>query len=177
MRAPFILRLVALGVALGALAPANAWGQTGASGALIIDKGIRISGDVPSPHTLSPSELATMPRSAVVIDDHGTRARFEGVPLAHLLVRAGIALGDSLRGRSLATSLVIEARDGYQVVLAIAEVDTSFSGRTVILADRRDGAPLDERDGPYRLIIEGDRRGGRNVRQVSGIRVVRVRPY
>jgi hypothetical protein len=183
MRAPARLSLLALGVALGAIAPDGAAAQTRtigappAGGALVIDEGIRITGDIPVRYTLSPADFATMPRASVVIDDHGTRARFEGVTLAHLLLRSGIALGDSLRGRALATSLVIEARDGYQVVLAIAEVDASFSGRTVILADRRDGAPLAERDGPYRLIVEGDRRGGRNVRQVSGIRVVRARPY
>ena len=183
MRAPAILRLVTLGATLAMSAPAPAVAQardTGAraaGGTLVIDKGIRISGDVFTPYTLSPSEYATLPRTSVVVDDHGTRARFEGVRLADLLARSGVQLGDSLRGRHLAISLVIEAHDGNQVVLAIAEADPTFTGRTVILADRREGAPLDEKDGPYRLIVEGDRRMSRSVRQVIGIRVVRVRPY
>ena len=79
---------------------------------------------------------------------------------------------DSLRGPALATRLVVEASDGYRVVLTLADLDPSLGGRRVLLADRVDGKPLPADEAPWRLIIVGDQRPARSTRQVVRIRVI-----
>ena len=40
----------------------------------------------------------------------------------------------------------------YRVVFALAEVDPAFAVRDIILADKRDGKPLDAKEGPRATI-------------------------
>ena len=70
-----------------------------------------------------------------------------------LLQKAGLRFVDpstperaqgELARRSLRTSYVlIEAADGYQVVYSVAEVHSDLGGRQVLLADSKNGQPLD----------------------------------
>jgi hypothetical protein len=119
--------------------------------------------------TVTAADLASMPRVSVEVDDHGTHAKFEGVALSTLLTRAGAPLGEGLRGDKLALALVVKAADGYRAVFALAELDPAFMDKTVLLADRRDGAPLNAHEGPYRIIAVGDKRPARWVRQVLSL--------
>lgn len=48
----------------------------------------------------------------------------------------------------------------------MAEFDAASGA---ILADTRDGKPLDAHEGPYRIIVPGEKRPGRWVRQVQRI--------
>jgi hypothetical protein len=68
--------------------------------------------------------------------------------------------------------LVVEAADGYRVVLALADLDPTLGGRRILLADRMDGKPLPPDEAPWRLIIVGDQRPSRSARQVVTIRVI-----
>ena len=52
-------------------------------------------------------------------------------------------------------------------VLTLAEIDPEFEGKRVILAYWRDGQPLP--GGELRLVVPGDHRGGRSVREVVKI--------
>ena len=97
--------------------------------------------------------------------------RYQGVSLAAVLRSVGVRT-DSLRGPGLATRLVVEASDGYRIVLALADLDPSLGGRRVLLADRVDGKPLPAADAPWRLIIPGDQRPARSARQVVTIKVI-----
>jgi hypothetical protein len=67
---------------------------------------------------------------------------------------------------------VVKGRDGYRAVFSIAELDPAFSGKKVILADRRKDAALDANEGPWRLILEADAKPERSVRQVESVTVV-----
>jgi hypothetical protein len=107
--------------------------------------------------------------------DHDAPAQFEGVSLASLLSTAGVQLGDKLRGPRMTEVLLVEAADSYRVVFALAEVDPAFSERAIILADKRDGKPLDAKEGPLRIIAPGDKRPARWVRQVIALRLIAVR--
>lgn len=69
----------------------------------------------------------------------------------------------------------VQARDGYRIVFALAEFDDAFSASPAILVDRRDGAPLPDEEGPLRIVVPGERRAARWVRQVEHI-VVRDLP-
>ncbi len=67
--------------------------------------------------------------------------------------------------------VVVTAADGYRSALALAETDASVRDQQVILADRRDGKPLDAKEGPLRLVVEADKRPLRSARQVTGLEV------
>ena len=97
------------------------------------------------------------------------------VPLSAVLASAGIALGDKLRGPRLEEALLAEASDGYKVVFALAELDPAFATREIILADTREGKPLDAKEGPFRIIAPGDKRPARWIRQVTVLRIVLVK--
>jgi hypothetical protein len=58
------------------------------------------------------------------------------------------------------------------VVFALAELDPGLGGRSVLLADRRDGSPLGPTEGPLRLVIPDEKRPARWARQVRTIRIV-----
>jgi hypothetical protein len=95
---------------------------------------------------------------------------YEGYSLAAILRSAGVRT-DSLRGPALATRIVVEAADGFRVVLALADLDMSLGDRRVLVADRVDGRPLPANEAPWRLIIVGDQRPSRSARQVLRIRI------
>lgn len=124
--------------------------------------------------SVAAADLATLPRREVVASAHQVSGRFSGVPLTEVLRLVDAPRGDSLRGPALATYVLVEATDGYRVVFALAELDAGFTDRLVLLADRKDGAPLGGRDGPFQLIVPDEKRPARWVRQVRRIRVVRA---
>ncbi len=72
-------------------------------------------------------------------------------------------------------ALLIEAADGYKVVFALAELDPEFASREILLADKRDGKPLDAKQGPFRIVAPGDKRPARWIRQVTAFKVVSVK--
>src|SRR5262249_47639636 len=122
--------------------------------------------------TLTPGLFAKLPRQSARVKDHrGNEATYEGVALAEILRGAKVTLGKDLRGPLLANCLLVEAVDGYRVVLALPEVDPDLTDRVVLLADRKDGKPLGADEGPYRLIVPGDKRNMRWVKQVARISV------
>jgi DMSO/TMAO reductase YedYZ molybdopterin-dependent catalytic subunit len=136
---------------------------------------LRIGGDVPQPLKLTAAQLAQLPRQSVrATDSKGRESEFEGVPLVELLRAAGVKFGGDLRGAALATYLVVEASDGYRAVFALPELDPACTDRVVLLADRRDGMPLDGVEGPLRIIVPGEKRHSRWVRQVVALNIGRA---
>jgi hypothetical protein len=123
---------------------------------------------------VSPADLARLTRRDTTVSAHEVSGRYSGVALSDLLLLVGAPLGDSLRGRSLATFVTIEASDGYRVLFSIAELDSRFTDRVVILADAKDGRPLPASEGPYRLIVPGEKRPARWARQVVRISLGRA---
>jgi hypothetical protein len=121
--------------------------------------------------TITAQALADLPRVRATVDDHGTPARFEGVSLHALLIREGAPAGKELRGATLDRIVVVSARDGYRGVFALAELDPALGRREVLLVDRRDDKPLGDGEGPWRLVVPGDGRAARWVRQVERIEV------
>ena len=105
------------------------------------------------------------------MDSHGRGGRFRGVPLVEILRRAGAPLGDVLRGAHLRDVVRVQCADGYVVVFALAELYPGLGGRSVLLADSRDGAALSRDEGPWRLVIPVEKRPARWARQVTEIRI------
>jgi hypothetical protein len=125
--------------------------------------------------TLSAAQIAALPHVKASVQDHGATSEYEGVPLAEVIVGAGIKLGDSMRGPRMTEAMLVEAADNYKVVFALAEVDPAFATREIILADKKNGKALDAKEGPFRIVAPGDKRGARWVRQVTAIRIVAVK--
>lgn len=124
--------------------------------------------------TLSATDLAALPRQSVAFAGHGESHVYEGPLLIDVVAKAGAPTGKALRGAELATVLLVEAADGYKVAFGLAEADPGTRANRIILADRADGAPLTAKDGPFKLIVEGDLRPARSARMVSKITVVRL---
>ncbi len=136
---------------------------------------ISVAGAVLHPLTLSVADVSAMPRQTVRVGEHGQpESAYDGVLLRDVLARAGVQFGTAIRGRALATYVLCSASDGYRVVFALAELDSAFSDRPVILADRKDSQPLDARTGPFRIVVPGDARGARWIRQLTAITVLQA---
>jgi hypothetical protein len=118
---------------------------------------------------VSAADLSRLARHDTTVSAHDVKGRYSGVALMDVLALIDAPRADSLRGRSLATYVLVEAADGYRVLFSIAELESGFTDRVVILADQKDGRPLPATEGPYRLIVPGEKRPARRVRQVVRI--------
>jgi hypothetical protein len=122
----------------------------------------------------SRADIESLPHVKVTTHASETSATFEGVLLKPLLEKAGVEFGHSLRGKRLASCLLVEAADGYRVVIALPEIDPDFSDKQIILAFLEDGKPLDANAGPYRIVIPDEKRMARWVRQVTALKIADV---
>lgn len=137
---------------------------------------VEIRGNVPTPRSVTAQDLAALPKQTVKASDHGRPpAEYEGVRLIDVLQLAGVEVGSKLRGPRLAEAVLVEARDGYRVVFALAELDSAFTSKQVLLVNKQDGAALDAEAGPWRLVVADEKRPARWIRQVSKISVVTVK--
>jgi DMSO/TMAO reductase YedYZ molybdopterin-dependent catalytic subunit len=134
---------------------------------------VKISGEVTAPLTIGEADLQKFEQTKVVRKDRdGNDHTYSGVVLATLLQKAGATLGKDLRGENLTKYVLIDAADGYQVVFALAELDKDFTDRTIILADQMDGKPLPVADGPFRIIVQDEKKPARCMKQVTAMRVM-----
>ena len=67
--------------------------------------------------------------------------------------------------------MVVEARDGCRATFAWAELDSTFMDKSVYVVTKRDGKPLSDKDGPFQLVVPGEKRAARWVRQVTALRI------
>ncbi len=124
---------------------------------------------------LSRSELEALPHVKVTASEHSSGpVIFEGVPLKSALEKAGVGFGESMKGKRLSNCLLVEAADGYRAVIALPELDPAFTDKQTMLAFLRDGKPLGEKEGPYRIVIPDEKRMARWVRQVTKLKIVDV---
>lgn len=165
-----------LGV-LAVAAPSYGWGQQRSTCPEPVGDRTRIvhvRGDVERALDLSVQDLEGLPKQRFRVEERdGGVAEYEGVTLAEVLAQAGVPT-ESLRGPQASTVVVAEARDGYRAVFALAELDEAFSDRQIVLVDRKNGAELPAEEGPYRVIMLGESRHSRWIRQVTCLRVERL---
>ena len=126
--------------------------------------------------TVTPADLAAMPHVTLTLSVEGKTHTYAGVPLTDLLARVGAPSGKALKGADLSDVVLVSAKDGYVVALALAETDPLVRKDQIILADKSDGAARPDGLGPYRLVVEGDQRGARLARMVVGVEVRQLAP-
>lgn len=122
-----------------------------------------------TPLTVDAALLDTLPASRVTAMDHGVQGTWDGVALVDVLRKAGAPLDKYLRGPNLTRYILVTASDGYRTMFTLAELDATFGDAQVMLAFARDGAALSEKEGPYRLIVPGDTKQARWIRQVARV--------
>ncbi|MEL1266017.1 hypothetical protein [Pseudoxanthomonas putridarboris] len=130
---------------------------------------------VPAPRVdiaVEPALLSGLPRHDVNLQVHGTSLQCSGVALAEVLRRAGAMPAEPLRGAHLARRVEAQARDGYRVTFSLGELDPTLGNQPVFLVDRCNGQPLDEHDGPFRLVLPQDGRPARSIRQLQSLTVL-----
>jgi hypothetical protein len=130
-----------------------------------------VRGDVNhSPLNLSLAQFRALPHVDVKVHNGHTDTdeTYSGVPLGALLSKVDAPLGENLRGKALNNYVVATGADGYSVVLSLGEIDLSFHGGQIVVADSRDGQPLTD-SGPYQLIVPEDKRPARWVRSLVTI--------
>ena len=110
--------------------------------------------------------LADLPRATVTVAGGSGPQVYEGPALAYVMRAAGLPVGMRAHGEPMKGYLVVRGADGYAAVLSAAEADKALHEDVVILADRLDGQPLPDKEGPWRLVVDDDIRPWRSVRQV-----------
>jgi DMSO/TMAO reductase YedYZ molybdopterin-dependent catalytic subunit len=137
---------------------------------------LKVTSEGGSPVTLTAADLAAMPQRTVTASSHDQTGTYRGVPLRDILTKAGVPAGADLRGPALATYVVVTGADGYRAVFALAELDPLFTDRVVLLALQKDGGALAENARPFQVIVPGELRPARWVRQVVSMTVQTARP-
>lgn len=133
---------------------------------------LRVGGQVPAPVEWTASDWARLPRTEVHVSDRqGREVTYSGVSLCDVLRAAGMKLGEAtMPSREVVASyILVEAADGYRAVFALAELDPAQTDRVILLADRKDGQPLSAAEGPLRVVVPGEKRPARWVRQVRAL--------
>jgi hypothetical protein len=124
---------------------------------------------------LNRADLEALPHIKVTVAEHSSGpVNFEGITLKSVLEKAGVTFGESMKGKRLTNCLLVEAADGYRAVIALPELDPAFTDKQTLLAFLRDGKPLGEKEGPYRIVIPDEKRMARWVRQVTTLKIVDV---
>jgi hypothetical protein len=120
---------------------------------------------------LKAADLKAMPRTTITVHNEHSKAdeTYVGVRVSDVLTKMGAPLAKDLRGAALSGYLVATGSDGYVAVIALAEVDPSFHSGEVILSDTMNGAPLDAKSGPFKLVVTEDKRPARWVRNLISI--------
>ena len=136
---------------------------------------LTVGGEVATPLKVTRAELDKFTRHTVRAKDHdGKDYNYEGIAIIDILQKAGVKFGDALRGKALATYLLVEGTDGYQAVYSLPELDSSINDHVILLADRQDGAAFDPKVGPLKIIVPGDKTHARWVRQVKSLTIARA---
>lgn len=134
-----------------------------------------LGGAEPGPVTLellaSPPEiLATMPKAELKVIQEGRTVTYSGTPLVAILDRRAKPIAGMPGLRDLADAvLLVRGADNYQAAVSAASVAMDPNGERYLLASQRDGQAI-----PAQLIIPGDPKRSRWVKNVVAIRLVRL---
>ena len=181
------------GASVGFGQSVSADGVSGACGRNFVPNVITIDGDVNFPTILTVPQLKALPGQQTL---NIAFLNHLGVPQTHsetgpsLWTVLSIAAGgikappptknEYVNEPAKQTTLyvAIVATDGYETVVAEAEIDPGFGNAPILLAHTEDGEPLSkvpytssEYKGPAQLVVPTDTHGGRYANQICLIRV------
>jgi len=95
---------------------------------------------------LDSADIGALPHVRVTASEHSSESvSFEGVTLKSILEKVGISFGASMKGKRLSSCLLVEAADGYRVVIALPELDPAFRKTDLISIPAGREAPRRQR--------------------------------
>src|ERR1700730_1883028 len=145
------------------------------SSAVLQCQQLTVQNDSGKPVLLSRADLEALPHVKATAAEHSSGpVNCEGVTLKSVLEKAGVTFGESMKGKRLASCLLVEAADGYRAVIALPELDPAFTDKQTLLAFLQNEKPLNGKEGPYRIVIPDEKRMARWVRQVTTLKIVDV---
>ncbi|MBV9322386.1 MAG: molybdate ABC transporter substrate-binding protein [Chloroflexi bacterium] len=135
---------------------------------------VAVSGLVGNPRSFSMDGLKQLLSETVDVSFEAgqgtTTASFTGTRLLNVFEAAGgPRLPNDMNNAKLRTTVMVTGADGYQVALGWGELDPEFGAAPIMLAYLQDGKPMGDKQGMARLVVPGDKRGGRYVSTVKGI--------
>jgi molybdate transport system substrate-binding protein len=135
---------------------------------------VALQGLVGGPRSFTRADLMSLPAETVQVSyqtSQGTDGgSFTGTRLLNVFDAAGGAkLPNDVNNAKLRVSVMVTATDGYQVAFGWGELDPDFGAAPILLAYTRDGQPMGDKQGMARLVVPGDKRGGRYVAMVKSI--------
>src|SRR5262249_33536798 len=138
---------------------------------------LHVGGAVQTPLTLTAADLKKMPRKTLtVINPHSQKKEtYEGVAMEEILRKAAAPNGQNMRGPTMASYVLAESSDNYRVVFSLAEIDSGILDSAIIVADAMDGAPLSEKEGPFKIVAPHEKRPARWVRMLTAITVIQAK--
>ena len=128
--------------------------------------GLAMTGRIEKPRSLVLADLTALPPVTVEVTRAGgqgpqQKTAYTGA-LLWTLVEGAEPVDEAGEHSRLRHTLLARGRDGYAVALAIGELDPGFEGKQVLVPYAQDGKPL----AALRLVVPGDARGGRGVRDL-----------
>jgi hypothetical protein len=165
------------GVALALIGSLVALGFVSATGMAaeptVAPPGIVVARHAGPSTVFTATDLASLPSvrvSVSFVTEHEPLAGvFTGPLLWSVLGQAGVI--DTTKPREqVRRAVLITGSDGYSAALSLGEIAPAFEGKRVIVAEQVNGEPLAA--GHLRIIVPGDQRGGRSVRDVVRITVI-----
>jgi molybdate transport system substrate-binding protein len=159
---------VAAGSALAAAAPVPAVASS------TFSPTVELKGLVGNPRTFTRDDLMALPAETVQVSflaGQGTDGgSFTGTRLLNIFDAAGGAkLPTDGNNAKLRVTVMVTAADGYQVAFGWGELDPEFGAAPILLAYSRDGQAMGEKQGMARIVVPGDKRGGRYASMVKSI--------
>jgi hypothetical protein len=140
-----------------------------AGAAAAAEPGIEIGGHAEHTLHLNAADLKALPQVTADVSfetGHGQQSgHYSGALLWDVVDKAGITdAPDAKAKHHLQHAVLVTGRDGYAVAVAIGEIDPDFENKTILLVD--EGA-----EKGIRLVVPGDKKGGRAVRDVVKIEI------
>ena len=133
---------------------------------------LSLTGRVAHPQQFDFVKLRALPSQDVQVmfdtEPGPEQADFTGVALWALLGKAG-GIDDKTKGAVLRHTIKVTGRDGYFVVLSTGEIAPDFGAKPALIAYQRAGEAAGASG--FRLVMPGDKRSARYVRDVVAIDV------
>jgi len=137
-----------------------------------------LGGAVASPRNYDAEELAGLPSARQSVDFYAGSSglvaqTYVGVPLIDLLTSAQVVVDASIKNDILRKFVVVTGSDCYETILSLGELRPDFGGSAQVLVAYAtgDGSPLGASEGAMRLVVPGDKKGGRYVSNIVRISV------
>ncbi len=139
-----------------------------------ISTNLRVGGEVQHRLELDLKKLEALPPANENVwyfaGGSAVNTTWTGALLLDVLNAAVLNLDPNVKNDILRKIIIVTGSDGYQAVIAGGEIEPQFGGEQIIIAYKNDGQLLGS-DGFARLVVPGDKSGGRAVANIVRIEV------